>query len=167
LPRPLYRRGNISPYSLDRRLDGSQRSSERGAEKKYRLRLPFLRSSNPWRGHQTDEAARIVELHRVSFFAVKWKTFRSFGVPYRCVLYTPDYFRYKEGFYCACRTASVISRLYSTHPSTSVTKYVAPQIKQNTIAEHLCRHSDTKRDARRLEGVQPLYGARSLCTSLR
>jgi len=79
-----------------------------------------------------------------------------------CLLYTPDYFLYKEVFfYCTRRTTSVISRFYCTHPSTSVTKYVAPQIKQNTISERICvdTNSDTKRDAWRLGGVQPLYGA--------
>lgn len=74
MPRPLYHRVNILPYSLDRMLDGPQRSSGRGAAKKNRLRPPFLWSSKPWHSHQIDGVACIVQLHRVSFFAIKWKS---------------------------------------------------------------------------------------------
>jgi hypothetical protein len=139
VPRPLYRRGNSSPYSLD----GPQRSSGRGAEKKNRLRPPFLRSSNPWRSHPTDRAACIVELYRVSFFAVKWKTFRSVGVTYRCVccahlttsvirsffflLYTPDYFRYKQVL------------LYTPIYFRDQVRCSADKAKHHLRA-HLCRH---------------------------
>jgi len=83
VPWLIYRRGNMSPYSLDMRLVGPQRTSGRGAETKNRLHLPFLRSSEPWRCHQIDGAAWIFELHRISFFVIKWKTFRSVGVPLR------------------------------------------------------------------------------------
>jgi hypothetical protein len=64
VPRPLLSSGNISPYSLNRRLDGPQRSSGRVAEKKNHIRPPFLRPSNPWRSHQIDVAS-IIALHRV------------------------------------------------------------------------------------------------------
>jgi hypothetical protein len=46
-------------------------------EIKNRLPPPFLRPSNPWRSHQIDGAARFFELHRVSFFIIKWKTLGS------------------------------------------------------------------------------------------
>lgn len=64
---------------------------------------------------------------------------------YACLLYTPDYFRYKEFFffYCTRQTTSVISKFYFTHPSTSVTKYAAPQIKQN-ISERICVDTATR-----------------------